>query len=85
MIHVAVEPRPRHQPANPHAVYIDVGIACAGGRMVAVARLHHAWASPTISAAPPGRLARSGHSCAMLGMGLTTGARRPPPVPTGAA
>ena len=54
---------------NPHAALIDVGISCGGGRMVAVARFHHAWAIPTVpakaGAVPPG----IGQSCAGLGLG----------------
>jgi uncharacterized protein YkwD len=54
---------------NPNAALIDVGISCGGGRMVAVARFHNAWAIPTVpakaGAVPPG----IGQSCAGLGLG----------------
>ena len=53
---------------NPNAVAIDVGISCGGGRMVAVARFHNAWAIPTISSAPRAVAPGSGHSCAALGL-----------------
>lgn len=53
---------------NPHAVAIDVGISCGGGRMVAVARFHQAWAIPTVQAAPRAVAPGSGASCARLGL-----------------
>src|SRR5215211_7406516 len=53
---------------NPNATLMDVGISCAGGRMVAVARFRNAWAIPTVGpsgvAVGPG----SGASCAGLGL-----------------
>jgi hypothetical protein len=53
---------------NPNAVAIDVGISCGGGRMVAVARFHQAWAIPTVGGGPRAVAPGSGASCAALGL-----------------
>jgi hypothetical protein len=53
---------------NPNATLMDVGISCAGGRMVAVARFRNAWAIPTVGASGVAVGPGSGASCAGLGL-----------------
>ncbi|MEA3215391.1 MAG: hypothetical protein QOJ19_1547 [Acidimicrobiia bacterium] len=48
---------------NPLATALDVGIACAAGRMVVVARFHAAWAIPTVPAVAPRTPAGVGTVC----------------------
>lgn len=60
---------------NAKATALDVGVACAGGRLYAVSRFHDAWAGPLATGTDAATAPRAGHSCTSLGTASLSQAR----------